>query len=96
MKGYKYINDIIMHLYNNDIDCRMCEMYTYISNKYKTKRSNVERNICNAIEACFSRGDIEVIDSIFGYSTDSNKGNPTNKEFICTLYDKLSLDYRKY
>ncbi|MDD4027569.1 MAG: sporulation initiation factor Spo0A C-terminal domain-containing protein [Bacilli bacterium] len=96
MKGYKYIKEILLFLYHNDVECKICDMYDYLSIKHKTKQSNVERDIANCIQICFNRGDINIIDNIFGYSVDSIRGNPTNKEFICTLYDKLNMDFKKY
>lgn len=95
MKGYKYIKDILVFLYESNVDCCMSKMYEYLSAKFKSKKSSIERDIAHSIKTCFNRGDIEVINDIFGHTIDFNKGNPTNKEFICTIYDKLKIDFKK-
>ena len=54
-------------------------------------RSRVERAIRHAIEVAWTRGRVETIDLIFGYTIDQNKGKPTNSEFIAMISDKLRL-----
>ena len=54
----------------------------------------MERAIRHAIEVAWNRGQIETVDSIFGYTVNSNKGKPTNSEFIAMVADKLRLDLK--
>ncbi|MCI7623921.1 MAG: sporulation initiation factor Spo0A C-terminal domain-containing protein, partial [Clostridiales bacterium] len=51
----------------------------------------VERAIRHAIEVGWSRGNIEVLEKYFGYSTNPNRGKPTNSAFIATISDHLQL-----
>ena len=44
-----------------------------------------------AIEVAWDRGDIEVLQKLFGYTVSNIKGKPTNSEFIAMLADCLSL-----
>ncbi|MBR2041252.1 MAG: hypothetical protein IJ945_02655 [Oscillospiraceae bacterium] len=36
-------------------------------------------------------GDVDVLNSYFGYTIHSGKGKPTNSEFIALIADKLQL-----
>ena len=54
----------------------------------------MERAIRHAIEVAWNRGQIEAVESIFGYTVNSNKGKPTNSEFIAMIADKLRLDLK--
>jgi two-component system response regulator (stage 0 sporulation protein A) len=69
-------------------------LYPDLAKKYKTTPSRVERAIRHAIEVAWNRGQIETVESIFGYTVNSNKGKPTNSEFIAMIADKLRLDLK--
>ena len=58
------------------------ELYPIIAQRCGSTPSRVERAMRHAIESAFDRGDPLVINGIFGYSMDPNKGKPTNWEFI--------------
>ena len=93
IKGYHYIRDAIIMVIN---DLEMINsitklLYPTIAKKYKTTSSRVERAIRHAIEVAWGRGQIEVIDEIFGYTISNGKGKPTNSEFIAMVADKLRL-----
>ena len=68
-------------------------LYPTIAKKYKTTSSSVERAIRHAIEVAWSRGKVELLEEMFGYTISSGKGKPTNSEFIALIADKLRLDY---
>ena len=59
--------------------------------KYKTTSSRVERAIRHAIEVAWSRGRMDTIDAMFGYTVNYGKGKPTNSEFIALITDKIRL-----
>ncbi|MCD8219654.1 MAG: sporulation initiation factor Spo0A C-terminal domain-containing protein [Ruminococcus sp.] len=44
----------------------------------------------------WERGDLDMIQSLFGYTIDSYKGHPTNYEFIALLTDRLVLKYGNF
>ena len=62
--------------------------------QYQTTASRVERAIRHAIEVAWNRGNIDVIDSIFGYTISATKAKPTNSEFIAMIADRLILQHR--
>ena len=71
------------------------ELYPEIADRYDTSVQRVERAIRHAIEVSWNRGDIDLMDEIFGHSVDIDKAKPTNSEFIATIADKLKLEYAK-
>ena len=97
IKGYQYIREGIILLYNNPdmIGGITKELYPEIANKFDTTVSRVERAIRHAIEVSWNRGDWDLMEEIFGHSVDIDKAKPTNSEFIVTIADKLRLEYRK-
>ena len=91
------INDSIMLAVENQdiINSITKTLYPTLAKKFNTTSSRVERAIRHAIEVAWNRGQIEMHDKIFGYTVNSNKGKPTNSEFIVTVADKLRLEYRR-
>ena len=67
------------------------KLYPQIGEKYQTSASKVERAIRHAIEVAWDRGDIDVLNSYFGYTIQNERGKPTNSEFIAMITDKLRL-----
>ena len=70
------------------------ELYPMIAKRFNTTSSRVERAIRHAIEVAWSRGKIDTINSLFGYTIHNNKGKPTNSEFIAMIADKIRLKQR--
>lgn len=96
IKGYQYIREaIIMSVEDmNMLNYITKLLYPTIAQKYKTTSSSVERAIRHAIEVAWNRGQLEVIEKLFGYTVSAGKGKPTNSEFVALVADKLRLDYR--
>ena len=95
IKGYQYIREGIMMAVEdpNMLNYITKLLYPAIAKKYKTTSSSVERAIRHAIEVAWSRGKMDVIQELFGYTIHAGKGKPTNSEFIALIADKLCLDY---
>jgi len=94
IKGYQYVREAIMMTVKNEdvINAVTKVLYPNLSHMFDTTPSRVERAIRHAIEVAWNRGQIEVHDKIFGYTVNSNKGKPTNSEFIAMIADKLRLE----
>jgi two-component system response regulator (stage 0 sporulation protein A) len=94
IKGYLYLREaILMVIQNVDLLGAVTkELYPGIASKYNTTPSRVERAIRHAIEVAWTRGKIDTIDKIFGYTVNNDKGKPTNSEFIAMVADKLRLE----
>lgn len=93
IKGYQYMREAIMMAVEDMevINSITKLLYPSVAKRFSTTPSRVERAIRHAIEVAWDRGDIDVLDSIFGYTVQNDKGKPTNSEFIAMIADKLRL-----
>ena len=94
IKGYMYLREAITMVYN-DIELLGSitkVLYPDIAKKFNTTSSRVERAIRHAIEVAWSRGNIDSISSLFGYTVSHSKAKPTNSEFIAMVADKLRIE----
>ncbi|MHC1682579.1 MAG: sporulation transcription factor Spo0A [Clostridiaceae bacterium] len=93
IKGYMYLREAISMVVNNIelLSAVTKELYPSIAKKFNTTSSRVERAIRHAIEVAWSRGQVETINKLFGYTIHNAKGKPTNSEFIAMIADKLRL-----
>lgn len=96
IKGYQYLRDsILMAVHDMDIlNSITKQLYPAIAMRNHTTASRVERAIRHAIEVAWSRGKMDTIDELFGYTVNAGKGKPTNSEFIALIADKIRLEYR--
>lgn len=96
IKGYHFLRCAIMLSVENSemINSITKLLYPTVAAKFKTTSSRVERAIRHAIELAWDRGDVDVLNSYFGYTIRSSKGKPTNSEFIVLISDKLRLQLK--
>lgn len=96
IKGYQYLREAIMMSVDEIemLNSITKILYPTIAKKYQTTPSRVERAIRHAIEVAWSRGKMDTIDELFGYTIHNGKGKPTNSEFIALIADKIRLDYK--
>ena len=96
IKGYQYLRDaIIMSVRDPEMLSSVTKiLYPTIAKTHKTTPSRVERAIRHAIEVAWGRGELDTLNSLFGYTVSGGKGKPTNSEFIALITDKIRLDYK--
>lgn len=96
IKGYQYLREAIMMSVEEPamISSITKILYPTIAKRFQTTPSRVERAIRHAIEVAWSRGRMETLDAMFGYTIDTGKGKPTNSEFIALIADRIRLSYR--
>ncbi len=96
IKGYQYLREAITMVYNNIeiLGAITKTLYPAIAEKFKTTPSRVERAIRHAIEVAWTRGNIDSISFIFGYTVNISKSKPTNSEFIAMVADKLRIEHK--
>jgi two-component system response regulator (stage 0 sporulation protein A) len=96
IKGYQYLRDsIILSVEDMEMLNSITKiLYPTIAKKHQTTSSRVERAIRHAIEVAWSRGKMDTIDELFGYTVHNGKGKPTNSEFIALIADKIRLEYK--
>ncbi len=93
IKGYQYLRDGILLLYQNTdfIGGITRNLYPEIARRHDTTASRVERAIRHAIEVSWTRGDYGIMNKLFGHSIDFDRAKPTNSEFLVTISDALRL-----
>ncbi len=96
IKGYQYLREaIMMSVEDTEMLGSVTKvLYPTIAKRYQTTPSRVERAIRHAIEVAWSRGKMETLDALFGYTINTGKGKPTNSEFIALIADRIRLSYR--
>ena len=96
IKGYQYLREAIMMSVEDTTMLSSITkiLYPTIAKKFSTTPSRVERAIRHAIEVAWSRGRMETLDNLFGYTINTGKGKPTNSEFIALIADRIRLKYR--
>ena len=97
IKGYQYLREaIIMSVRDTSVLSSITKiLYPGIAKQFGTTPSRVERAIRHAIEVAWSRGKMETLDGLFGYTINTGKGKPTNSEFIALIADKIRLQNRQ-
>ena len=95
IKGYHYLRcAIILSIGDTEMINSVTKLlYPTVAQKYGTTASRVERAIRHAIEIAWDRGDVDVLNELFGYTIHTSRGKPTNSEFIALIADKLRLRY---
>ncbi len=96
IKGYQYLRDaIMMSVGNSEILNSITKvLYPSIAKQHNTTPSRVERAIRHAIEVAWTRGKVDTIDELFGYTVNNGKGKPTNSEFVALIADKIRLEQK--
>lgn len=96
IKGYQYLRDAILMAIDDDdiINAVTKRLYPAVAKKHNTTSSRVERAIRHAIEVAWDRGDVDVLNSYFGYTIHNGRGKPTNSEFIAMISDKFRLQLK--
>jgi two-component system response regulator (stage 0 sporulation protein A) len=97
IKGYHYLRDaIMMAVEDMDVLNAITKiLYPTVAKRHQTTSSRVERAIRHAIEVAWSRGKIDILDKLFGYTVSNGKGKPTNSEFIALVADTVRLEQKR-
>lgn len=97
IKGYHYIREAIIMCIEDSTAINYVTklLYPTIARKFETTASRVERAIRHGIEIAWDRGDIDTLNSYFGYTINNGRGKPTNSEFIAMISDKLRLKLKR-
>lgn len=97
IKGYQFLREAIIMSVENPkiIDSVTKQLYPTVAKNFSTTSSRVERAIRHAIEVAWDRGDVDTLNSYFGYTVHTGRGKPTNSEFIAMIADRLRLKVKK-
>ncbi|MDR3216742.1 MAG: sporulation initiation factor Spo0A C-terminal domain-containing protein [Clostridiaceae bacterium] len=89
--GYRLLSELLkIGLDGNKIEPLTEYGYPFLAGLFSKTVFAVEKNIQNAIAEAWLRGDINELYKHFGETIDTERGKPTNKQFILT-----SLEYLK-
>ena len=94
IKGYQYMKEGIEMIYHTPsmMDKITKSLYPELAKKFHSTTTRVERDIRHAIELGWTRANWDYMEELFGYSIDSDKAKPTNREFITTIVDRINLE----
>lgn len=86
--GYTYISYGMELIYqdSNYLKAITRRLYVDIGNYFGVSSYSVERDIRHAICNLFTYGDYDYLNKLFYNSVNPLRGNPTNGEFLSTLY----------
>ena len=87
--GHEYLREaVVMVAGQGEIYGKMTKViYPAIGKKYSKSSASVEKAIRTALEIAWLRGQVDLLNEIFGFTVSMQKGKPTNSEFIALLAD---------
>jgi len=96
LMGHEYAVEAILLVVESRtfIDNITFGLYPTLAAKHDTTASRVERAIRHLIETIWLRGDPEILFGYFGNTISSEKGKPTNGEFIARIANIVKLRMR--
>ena len=87
-RGTEFLRLLVcMRIFGVDADLK--RMYEYVAMYYHSTPAAVERAIRYSIECAWEGGNLYMQYELFGNTTDSAKGKPTNAEFIATVVQHI-------
>ncbi len=94
IKGYHYLRDaIIMAVDDMDVLNAITKiLYPTIAKMHQTTASRVERAIRHAIEVAWSRGKLDTLDELFGYTVSNGKGKTYKFRIYALIADTIRLE----
>ena len=93
IKGYSYLIDALeLTIANPEVAFSMTQsIYVPIAQQHGVKPEQVSRAITRAIDIAWDRGDLDTLQSYFGYTVSNTRGMPTNGEFLAIIGETLRL-----
>ena len=96
ISGYQYLREAIRtHRRRSkctEQGCNQDPRSWKIARRYGTTALRVERCIRSAIETAWDRASPETLPKYFGCTVSSQRGKPSNAEFIALLAERLTLE----
>ena len=91
IKGYSYLMDALeLAVANLEASFSMTQsIYVPIAKQHDVKPEQVSRAIKRAIDIAWDRGDLDTLQSYFGYTVSNTRGMPTNGEFVAIIGETL-------
>lgn len=95
--GYTHVSHALRLLISNYnyIDEITKGLYPAIAERVGSTPSRVERGIRHAVEVIYNSRDTDAANAIFGNTINSNKGKPTNAEFLAGCAKEVERRMKK-
>ncbi len=89
--GYGYCRYAIMLMVNDPSLAKgiTTKLYPAVAEEFHTTAAKAERGIRHAVEVSWSRGNMDTLGNLFGYTVSDARGKPSNSEFITMLADRI-------
>lgn len=68
------------------------DLYAALSETHRMPASGIEHAIRHAIGAAWLRADVELLESVFGYTVSSERAMPSNAAFLFTAAERIRLE----
>ena len=93
LSGYGYLRDAVCMVIENPIliNNMTKQVYPALAARSGKTPASVEKAIRTAVEVSWSRGRAEILEEVFGFTVNSQKGKPTNTEYIAMLADRYNV-----
>ncbi|MBO5064976.1 MAG: sporulation transcription factor Spo0A [Clostridia bacterium] len=97
VSGYSYVREAIkLSIEDPEMLKAVTKvLYPTVGKHFGSTAPRVERAIRHAIELGWGRADIEKLNEYFGYTIQSDRGKPTNSEFIAMISDRIRLERKR-
>lgn len=92
--GYVYLKEAIDMVLKDDSVLRKGVtkiLYPEVAKKFQANAVQVERAIRHAVHRACNKGDIKLMEEIFGYNASTSASKPTNSEFIACITEYVAL-----
>ena len=84
------IDALELTIANPDATLSMTQsIYAPIARQYGVQPEQVSKSIKRAIDISWDRGDLDTLQSYFGYTVSNTRGMPTNGEFVAIIGETL-------
>ena len=93
LSGYGYLRDAVCMVIENPIliNNMTKQVYPTLATRSGKTPASVEKAIRTAVEVSWSRGRADILEDVFGFTVSSQKGKPTNTEYIAMLADRYNV-----
>lgn len=94
-RGYQLISEAVFMILQapNLLHQLTTELYPVLAQRHKTSAKSVEHCIRHSIEAAWLKGNGTLINTLFQYTIDPDKGRPSNGLFLAVISEHLQLKF---
>lgn len=93
LTGYGYLREAVCMVIDNPmlVNHMTKQVYPTLADRHGKTTASIEKAIRTAVEVSWNRGKVEILEEIFGFTVNMQKGKPTNTEYIAMLADRYNV-----